>query len=66
MFNLYTGYEEEVQKNESEDGPGKRMKLKGRRQVDTALRRSVEQRIEKLHGKCHLLLIILTFYMEFL
>ncbi|CAH1126968.1 unnamed protein product [Ceutorhynchus assimilis] len=29
---------------------GKRLKLKGRRSVDAALRRSVEQRIEQLHG----------------
>ncbi|XP_048526427.1 remodeling and spacing factor 1 isoform X3 [Dendroctonus ponderosae] len=35
---------------ESDDNPGKRMKLKGRRQVDAALRKSVEQRIEQLHG----------------
>ncbi|KAH1022350.1 hypothetical protein HUJ04_011766, partial [Dendroctonus ponderosae] len=35
---------------ESDDNAGKRMKLKGRRQVEAALRKSVEQRIEQLHG----------------
>ncbi|XP_050305375.1 remodeling and spacing factor 1 [Anthonomus grandis grandis] len=35
---------------EPDDGPEKRLKLKGRRAVDTALRKSVEQRIEQLHG----------------
>ncbi|XP_066138015.1 remodeling and spacing factor 1 isoform X1 [Euwallacea fornicatus] len=45
------GLEEEPSKGqESDDGNGKRIKLKGRRQVDAALRRSVEQRIEQLHG----------------
>lgn len=45
-----------VKAQEPDDGPGKRMKLKGRRQVDTALRRSVEQRIEQLHGMHHILI----------
>ncbi|XP_030760459.1 remodeling and spacing factor 1 [Sitophilus oryzae] len=45
------GREIPIQKQQEPDnGPEKRMKLKGRRQVDTALRKSVEQRIEQLQA----------------